>query len=133
MPPQIHPKDVLLRLIPPQHYPIDPNTGQRYVSSTLFNISRKGASVLRKGMAEAEIAKYFPDCGIAEMVAEDIEKAGCVVVIEDDRVFLHWPKDAHAVIYKQGHKQPKANLKDGQIDALTVLANKGLTKEPPTP
>jgi hypothetical protein len=127
MPPQIHPKDVLLRLIPPLHYPIDPNTGQHYISSALFNISRNGASVLRKGMAEAEIAKYFPDCGIAEMVAEDIEKAGCMIVIEDEPP---WPKDAHAVIYKKGQKQPKANLKDGQIEALTELASKGLTKKP---
>jgi hypothetical protein len=115
--PRIKPNDILLRMVPPEHYPIDPSTGRRYVYSALFNTTRRGASVLRKGMAEAVIQQYFPECGIAEMIADEIRKAGCVIAIEEDPFFPHWPKDAHAVIYKQGQKQPKANLKDGQIDA----------------
>jgi len=81
-------------------------------------------------MAESEIQKYFPDFGIAEMVAHEVRKAGCVIAIEADLGFPHWPPDAHATIYKHGEKQPKANLKDRQIDALTQLAEKGLKKPP---
>jgi hypothetical protein len=130
---RIQPTEILLRLIPLAHYPIDPNTGERFVSSVEFNISRKGVCVLRKGMAEEVIRQFFPDFGIAELSAYEIRKAGCVIAIETDPEFTHWPEDSHAVIYKQSDKQPKANLKDKQVDALTFLANKGLTKKPKIP
>jgi hypothetical protein len=130
---RIQPTDILLRLIPIEHYPIDPNTGRRFVASSAFNISRKGVSVLRKGMADGVIQQLFPDFGIAEMTAHEIRKAGCVIAIEEDLGFAHWPRDSHAVVYKQSDTQPKAKLKDRQIHALTYLANKGMRKEPKIP